>query len=374
MAARAEEKAHLSGQPMGSDDYEVATEAVESRFEVLGRTLGSEMVRFRCASCSDPKARFKGLLEDLTGTELVPIMSEEGEALVVKVGRGGKPEEDKGPTKKHTFLFLATILTTLWVGARMFGVKPLSNLFQLWKGWPYTVAIMAVLGVHELGHYIMSKKKGVVATLPYFIPLPFALGTFGAVIRMKSPMPDRESMFDIGVAGPLLGLAVAVLVTVVGLIKTPLHLPGGAPAGRFGLGEPLIYRALVWLVSPEKGVLHPVAFAGWVGFFVTFLNLLPVGQLDGGHISRAFLGDLHGRISEVVPIILLSLGFFLAYFIGTSGSVWIFWGFLTLFFHGGGHPPPLNDVTPLGLKRKLVGCLTFALMIACFVPVPFQPA
>lgn len=159
MAPRAEEKAHLSGQPMGGNDYEAATEAVESRFEVLGRTLGPGMARFRCASCSDPKSRFDGLLEDLSGTELVPIMSEEGGALVVEVGRGGKPEEDKGPTKKHTLLFLATILTTLWIGAQMFGVKPLSNPFQLWKGWPYTVAIMAFWGYTSLGTTLCPKRE-----------------------------------------------------------------------------------------------------------------------------------------------------------------------------------------------------------------------
>lgn len=374
MAERERKNPHLSGEPMDAKDYETATEAVESEFEVSGRVLKPKVVEFRCGSAVDVKPKFDGLLESLDETRYVPFMSEEEGELIVRVakGEGVEGEGQRVFTRKHLFLLLATIVTTLWIGASLLGVRPLSNPLDIWKGWPYTVAIMGVLGVHEMGHFVMSKMRGVVATPPYFIPVPFALGTLGAVIRMKSPMPDRRSMFDIGVAGPLLGLAAAVPVTVVGLLSTPLHLPSGALAEGFRLGEPLIYRALMWMVSPDKGLLHPVAFAGWVGFFVTFLNLLPVGQLDGGHIARSLLGDLHAPISGLVPIALLNMGLLLTFFLGANGTVWIVWGFLTLLFHSAGHPPPLNDVTPLGPKRKLIGYLTFALMFACFVPVPFH--
>ncbi|KXB03616.1 hypothetical protein AKJ48_03730, partial [candidate division MSBL1 archaeon SCGC-AAA261O19] len=157
----------------------------------------------------------------------------------------------------------------------------------------------------------------------------------------------------------------------VGLYLSPTPLPEEGAV--LHLGRPLVYRALTLLVPAGGGELHPVAFAGWVGFFVTFLNLLPVGQLDGGHVFRALLGERHRAVSGVVPFLLLSMGFILTS-LGAAGGVWIFWGFITMFFHLGGHSPPLDDVTELGARRKAVGVLVLVLMIACFTPVPFAVA
>lgn len=348
-----------------------ALEKVETEFTVRDQRMTGKGLKFFCASTRNMEVRFERLRENLKEIDYVPYLGKEKGEVTITVKRLTK-KGSGGGNPMHVVLFFATLLTTMTAGALMFNVDVLDNPLAIWKGWPFSLAIMLILGMHELGHYLMSKKRGVVATLPYFIPVPppFILGTLGAVIRMKSPMPDRKSMFDIGVAGPLMGIVFAIPVTILGLYLSPIPLPEKAIA--FRVGRPLIYWALSSLIPVGEGGLHPVAFAGWVGFFVTFLNLLPVGQLDGGHIFRAMFGEAHAKISGTVPIFLLMMGFFLTFFLGANGSIWIFWGFIGMFFHGAGHPPPMNDIKPLDVKRRVIGILVVLLMISCFTPVPFS--
>lgn len=348
-----------------------ASEKVEAEFPIRDQRMSGEGLKFFCVGGKNAEARFQRLQKNLREINYVPYLREEKGELTITVRRLTK-REPGGGSPAHWLLFFATLLTTMTAGALMFNVDLLENPLAIWEGWPFSLAIMLVLGMHELGHYMISKKRGVVATPPYFIPVPppFILGTLGAVIRMRSPMPDRKSMFDIGVAGPLMGVVFAIPVTMIGLYLSPIPLPEGATALR--LGRPLIYWALSSLIPAGDGGLHPVAFAGWVGFFVTFLNLLPVGQLDGGHIFRAMFGELHARISRTVPIFLLTMGLFLTFFLHVNGSIWIFWGFISIFFHGAGHPPPMNDISPLDDKRRAIGILVELLMISCFTPVPFS--
>ncbi len=319
----------------------------------------------------DVEKKFNNTLSRLKKIGFILFLDKEEEIGKITVKRYREPTVKT--SKKHLILFIATIITTLIAGALMFGVDVFNNPLGILRGWPFSLSIMLILGTHELGHYIISKRRGVAATLPYFIPVPppFILGTLGAVIQTKSPIPSRKSLLDIGAAGPLLGIIFAIPVTLIGLYLSPITVP--TDGGLIELGRPLIYQALTYLIPVNEGGLHPVAFAGWVGFFVTFLNLLPVGQLDGGHVSRALFGEKHQYISSGVPIILLALGFYLTSFTDSGGGeIWIFWGFITLFFHSAGHPPPLNNVTKPDMRRKLLGLLVYIIFIACFTPVPFR--
>ncbi len=359
-------------------DMEAVARVIKSEFAVKEGFFRGNHIVFRCQKSLNPDEGARRLINKLKEIGYIPFISQQGEDITITV-RPQMEVKESGPSTKHLILFILTVLTTLVAGSLLLGVT-LSNLIVnpllMWKGWPFALAIMTVLGMHELGHYIMSKKRNVVATLPFFIPAPTLLGTFGAVISMKSPMPDRKSMFDIGIAGPVLGLVFAVPITIIGLMNSPIdvQLPlNGEQGVSITLGTPLIYQALIELVpvNLSEGILHPVAFAGWVGFFVTFLNLLPIGQLDGGHIARALLGKWYKYLSGLVPLILFGMGFIIS-MLGSNGTIWIVWGLIGSFFHSAGHPPPLNDISDLDFKRKIAGVLIFGVMLACFTPVPFN--
>ncbi len=269
----------------------------------------------------------------------------------------------------HVLLFVLTFATTTIAGAWQNGLdlfSPPFDLRELASGLPFSCTLMTILLAHEMGHYLMSRRYGVEATLPFFIPGPSLIGTFGAVIKMQSRMPDRKSLFDIGAAGPIAGLVLSVPAVIVGL-KLSTIVP--VSQGGVGLGDSLLFEflgLLTWGQLPEGSdiLLHPVAFAGWVGLFVTALNLLPAGQLDGGHVSYALFGRRHVRVSQLTVIVLLLFGLR-----GWFG--WILWAFLILLLIGVRHPPPVDPDTPLDAKRKLIGWLMLATFVATFTPNPF---
>jgi len=310
----------------------------------------------------------------------VRLDQEMGEFVVVaepaEVGVDGVPWT-------NIVLALATVVTTLYAGATWYHAD-LSNPLNLLQGWPFTVGIMTILGVHEFGHYYYSRKHNVDATLPYFIPLPSPIGTLGAVIRMKGRMPDREALFDIGVAGPLAGLVATVAVTTVGLYLPPVSVPesliGSENAIRIEFGYPLLLEGLSALTGqpleyadPTKSV-NPVVIAGWVGAFVTFLNLIPVGQLDGGHIVRSILGDRQETVAAVVPAVLFGLAAYL-YFVAdvarNAVTLWVVWGVLASLMAFAGAATPVSEDS-LEPKRVAVGVLAFVLGLLCFHPVPIE--
>jgi membrane-associated protease RseP (regulator of RpoE activity) len=194
----------------------------------------------------------------------------------------------------------------------------------------------------------------------------------GAIIRHRGPIPDRKALFDVGAAGPLAGLAASIIVTIIGL-SLPVEPPPPEAEG-FRIGIPPLFGFLIELIQPDSPYIHPVAFAGWIGMFLTFLNLLPAGQLDGGHVARSMLGKYHEAVSQSIPLILMMLGTFLIFVLRVNGGIWIFWGFFTMIFASGGHPPPLDDERKLDMERIWLGILTFALGIACATPVPFSEA
>lgn len=252
----------------------------------------------------------------------------------------------------HIVLFGLTCLSTFLVG-----------------GIFYSATLMAILLAHEMGHYLMSRRHRVWATLPYFIPFPFPpFGTLGAVIKTRSPIPNRRALLDIGVAGPLSGLVLALPAIALGLLwSTPVPV-SELPETTIRLSSPpfflLMEKLLVGeLPSSYDLILHPMAYAGWVGLFVTALNLLPIGQLDGGHVIYALFGPRSRIIFRWTLVALLLTALF----------VNIGWLVLIVLLMGIGHrhPPPLDDLTPIDGKRKAVAVFTIAVFFSSFTPIPF---
>ena len=267
----------------------------------------------------------------------------------------------------HVLLFLATLVTTTLAGAFQAGVNPFDSPWLMLRGLPFSVTLMSILLVHEMGHFLVSRWHGVEATPPYFIPgPPILIGTFGAFIRMRTPA-SRVALFDVGAAGPWAGFCVAIPAVVYGLAHSTVQ-PLVASPGGIELGNSLVFGFLARLVlgvSPQDAtiLLHPVALAGWFGLFVTFLNLLPVGQLDGGHVVYALLGRAHRWVARAGVAMILVLAT-----LGWRG--WIIWAIMVSIL-GLNHPPTLDD-RPLDPLRRLAAWLTIGLFLATFMAVPIQ--
>jgi len=265
-------------------------------------------------------------------------------------------------------LFLATVLTTTVAGAMQQGVDPLANPFGIWKGLPFSITLMAILIIHEMSHYTASRIHRVPATLPFFIPAPSIIGTFGAIIRMKGVFWDRRTLLDIGASGPIGGFLLALPALVAGFAMSKVVPAGGGGDGII-LGDSILVEVVSRLTlgnlpADANVILHPVAFAGWIGMFVTSLNLLPVGQLDGGHISKALFPSRSEVIARVVHFALFLLGFL--YWPG-----WLVWAVL-LVFMGVRHPPVLLPHIALDERRRRIGFAAIVIFILTFVPVPFK--
>jgi membrane-associated protease RseP (regulator of RpoE activity) len=268
----------------------------------------------------------------------------------------------------HLLLFILTLLSTLFVGAMQTGVDLLKEPVKLYKGVPFSLTLMTILLSHELSHYFTSKKHGVEATLPYFIPAPTIIGTFGAFIKMKSPIVTRKALIDIGASGPIAGFIISVLATIIGLQMSEV-VPIAKTRGVLNLGDSILFSFLAKLVlgvTPADSdiLLNPVAFAGWIGLFVTSINLIPVGQLDGGHIAYALLGEKHIRLSFLLILVMVSLGLLL-------WEGWFVWAVLLLIL-GLRHPPVIYWEIPLDYKRKFIGWLALVIFVLTFIPVPFK--
>lgn len=266
-------------------------------------------------------------------------------------------------------LFLLTILTTLIAGASLKGVNPLSTPLAILAGVPFSATLLTILLVHEMGHYLTARRFHIQATLPYFIPappLPFSIGTFGAFIRMQSPILERKALLEVGAAGPIAGFVVAMGAVIMGLQWSTIDQHG--IGGPITLGEPLLLQLLSrWQLSIPDGanvLLHPVAFAGWIGLFITSLNLLPIGQLDGGHIGYAVFGERQRYISLAMVGVLIGLGI-----LGWKG--WLFWAALTAFI-GIGHPPVVDAHEPLTFRQQIIAWLSLIIFLVTFIPSPFS--
>jgi membrane-associated protease RseP (regulator of RpoE activity) len=336
---------------------------------------------------------------------LTPLFREaDGQQMIILVDQ--LQEGEIGPVWVNILLFVLTILSVMFTGAQ-FAATEMTSPFQLsftgflgylLKGLPFAVSLLGILLAHELGHYLVGRSRGEKVTLPYFIPFPFsAFGTMGAFINMKEIPKNKKHLLDIGIAGPLIGLLVAVPVLFIGLSLSSLgpieaDLPEGyvhfiegnslfylgAKYITFGklLPQPASYGDLspflYWLKYfftgspvPLGGLdvqIHPVAWAGWAGLFVTAINLIPAGQLDGGHVLYVLLGKKNAR--RLMPIILILLGV-----LGFFWAGWWLWAGLILFF-GRRFAEPLDQITPIDRKRKILGLIALIIFFLIFIPVP----
>lgn len=269
----------------------------------------------------------------------------------------------------NLILFFATVFTTLLAGSLMEGGNLFRHPSDIFKGAPFSFTLLLILGTHEFGHYYFALKHRVNATLPYFIPVPppFILGTLGAFIRIKSPIQNRRALLEIGAAGPIAGFIIAVLALIIGLLKSKVVIL----TDHIGiyLGDSLLMKFLTSMTFPglaenQDILLHPIAFAGWIGLLVTMLNLLPLGQLDGGHIAYAILGEKQNKLAKWIFLGLIPLAFF--------SLNWLIWGALILILMRTVRHPPILDInTPLSSRDKAIGWISLIIFIICFIPAPF---
>ena len=262
------------------------------------------------------------------------------------------------------------MLTTTAAGALYEGMHVFKYPYLMVHGIPFSASLLLILGIHELGHFLASRRHGVATTLPLFIPgppIPPMIGTFGAVIKIQSPITRKKTLVDIGAAGPLAGFVAAVIVTAIGL-KYSSVVPITYSEGSLGLGNSIIIHALSYIIlGPiEAGydvVLHPIAFAGWIGFFVTAMNLLPIGQLDGGHMVYALIGRRHRLFSMLMIAALVVLGLL-------TWPGWLIWAVLITII-ALRHPPIEDQHIAMDNRRKLTCLFALAVFILTFIPTPF---
>ncbi len=299
-------------------------------------------------------------------------------------GQAGIPEyrirKPEAPNYRlHILLFGLTFMTTTIAGVNLAGFSRFTSLFQLishpqylLKGLPFSLSLMFILMMHEMGHYVTSRIHRVKATLPYFIPAPNVInmiGTFGAFIKMKSPIYDKRALLDIGAAGPVCGFIVSIPTLIIGLKLS--HIAPALPTGGFNIqiGSSLIVHIFAQLFTPPVPAgfyldLHPVAFAGWIGMFVTSLNLIPIGQLDGGHVAYAVMGEKYHAMTNMILMFLVLMGIFF-------WKGWLMWAII-IFFLGKKHPPSLNPYLELDKPRKILAWIVLGIFFLTFIPVPFR--
>ncbi len=384
-------------------------EIVAKEFAISGVTYGPTQTNPYIAKFTgqlknpDSESAYVALEAALKPFKLIPAFRMEGDQqVIILVPEIAKPKQANPRT--NLILFILTVISVLFTGG-LYGLDTAlpqdtwqAVLAILKNGWPFAVSLLAILGTHEFGHYFAGKKNGVDVTLPYFIPFPFnSFGTMGAFINMRSIPKNKKQLFDIAVAGPLSGLIVSIVVLLIGLNLSEVYtLPQTIPAGSglqmegnsllylllkyisFGklLPQPVGQSGLALLIYwfkffftgrpiPLGGLdvmLNPVAWAGWSGLFITMLNLIPVGQLDGGHIFQSLFGTKNSK--RILPFIIVGLAL-----LGFFWNVWWFWAVLALLM-GRTYAEPLDQITPLDTKRKWIGVVMILVFILIFIPVP----
>lgn len=335
------------------------------------------------------EAAFERLYDRFTALGYTAMLSKVGPELYRVLAVPGVVRQRALRPWVNLLLFLATILTTMLAGISP-EPDPGNPLWYI-SGLPFALALMFILLSHELAHFFVARRYGSPVSLPYFVPMPLSiLGTMGAVIFQRGPMRDRKALFDIGIAGPLAGLVVALPLLILGLLFSRVGRPSDFINVReasevYQEGNSLVYAAAkhlvfgrvlpdpntgedVWLSLPASPG-GPVAFAAWAGLLVTALNLLPIGQLDGGHAAYALLGRRAWTLAYLMVGLLGALGVYLWVSGNPAAFTWIIWAGLGLLL-GPRHPPPLNDASGVGRGRTVLGILLVVVFIATFVPVP----
>jgi len=341
---------------------------------------------FRGTLLVPPHEAFAVLSERFRALGFTPMLQRDEREIAVLAVEGTLPDHQvKIRPWLNLLLLIVTFISTTVMGAALTGMPPgrtwdaLLNgalavlLPALRDGLPFSVTLLAILGVHEMGHYVAARRHGVKVTLPFFIPLPVtgSLGTLGAVIFIRSPLLNRRALFDVGLAGPLAGLIVALPLYLIGLTQqASVGLPQmWIEAGIRRVANPPLLQWLAGLVVDVPNLdqyvfyRHPMALAAWFGVLLTALNLLPLGQFDGGHVAYALLGRRAWSLAWMTFFTLLVMGLMGAW------TAWLIWAFMGLL-SGLKHPPPHDDVSPLGWKRTVLGAATAVIFALIIVPVP----
>lgn len=359
-------------------DLDLLKKEIGLLFPFYDIKIERDTVIFFCRIDKDNlEEKFNNLRKSLGYQNYIPILRyDKGEDLIYVIK---KPYRKEKSIWINVFLILLTIITTILTGSILYigynDIWSLSNILIIFNldnliygAILFAFPLMTILFIHEMGHYFISKKHGIRTSLPFFIPVPpilpnFNIGTFGALISSHDPMPDKKALFDVGISGPLAGFFVAVPVTIIGLMFSTTTVSTNPPAGEFVLGPSILFSLLSTVIldipSNASIELSLTAFAGWIGLLITSINLLPAGQLDGGHIFRAILGDKQKYAAWMAIIIMIFSG-------------WTFFALIIIFFTGIMHPPPLNDNTELDFKRKILFIVSIIILILCFIPFPFR--
>jgi membrane-associated protease RseP (regulator of RpoE activity) len=400
-----------SSYSMGRVNREILDALIGRVFNIEDITAGNPqkdfIVRYRGQlRTEDTEATYDQLCEQLAPYEITPLFRwDEDRHAILLIPRRPKP----GPSNPwiNLIMFILTFFSVTFIGGLNAAQVPLDNINNLairaaeilWAGIPYAVSLLAILGAHEFGHYLMCRHYKVNATLPYFVPFPSLFGTMGAVIMMKEQPRNRRQLLDIGVAGPLAGLAVAIPVLIFGLYLSKLDaIPAVIPSG-VGLqleGNSLLYLFLKFIMFgkllpapatfgalpgwlywigyfftgkpyPLGGLdvmIHPIAWAGWAGFLVTSLNLIPAGQLDGGHVLYVLIG--RKRMAKILPFIIAAIAL-----LSIVSISWLLWAAI-LFFLGRRLDDPDDQITPLDPGRRRLAIFAMIIFVLVFTPVPLS--
>ncbi len=357
-------------------DIELLKREVGQRFPFYEVKSNLNTVAFFCRIDEETlEGNFDSLRKSLSEKGYVPMLRyEKGEHIIYIIQ---KPKRKEKSIWINISLLIATIITTILTGsilnmghseiqsvANILDIFSINNLFS--GTVFFALPLMSILFVHEMGHYFTSKKHGIKTSLPFFIPIPpilpgFNIGTFGALISSSDPMPNKKALFDVGISGPLAGFIIAIPVTAIGIATSEIVPISDFSSGEVILGSSFLFIILSNMIHtiPEGFALNlnSTAFAGWVGLLITSINLLPAGQLDGGHIFRAVLGKKQKYVGWIAVFIMIFTG-------------WTFFAIIIVLMMGMMHPPPLNDDTDIDMKRKALFFVALAILILCFIPFP----
>ena len=388
-------RARRLGVPPPPEDLLVAEDRLRRNVEdvlVVGdRQIRGGVIVFRGVLTTEPRRALDLLIERFRPLGYTPFLRQEADVVAVQAW---PLAETTVPWRigVNVLLFVATCLSTLVAGLSFAGsptfdaLRSSPSAARFLAGTPFAFTLMAILSVHELGHYFTARYYRAAVSLPYFIPAPVGFGTLGAIILMRSPARDRNSLFDIAAAGPLAGLAVAFPAILLGLAWSSV-VPA-PPEGYAAFGDSLLTWALAYLrfgpIPPGHMLFtHPMADAAWAGFLVTALNLFPVGQLDGGRIAYALFSRRHRAIGKatVVGLLLFGAASFFWTLRAPGGDVvsalatslnWFVWAGVISLLVGFHHSPPLDDLSPISPGRRVVGLVCLALMLL-LIPPPISP-
>lgn len=358
--------------PVPLEEVDNLRQALSEFFSVVDTTLDNPtqgQVRFRGHFSQEPVDCFDKLKARFERHGFTPLIRSEQDLTAVI----GIPVVFNPPPSNwwiNLLLFIATIFSTLYIGS-IYELQRAVALSDIWQGGPFSLSILLILGAHELGHYFAARYHGVAVTLPYFIPVPTILGTMGAFIRLKEPIKNRRVLLDVGVSGPLAGMAFAIPILLYGLATSqviPLD-PNGCLEGNsllYILAKFAVFGEFLRMNGRDVQI-NSIAMAGWAGLLVTGLNLLPLGQLDGGHVAYVLFGQ-KARLF-FWPVIFGLVGLVLL----TQTTMWVVW-ILLLFFLGQRHAETLDTVTELDKRRYWIAIFTLVLFFLVFTPIPLSGA